>query len=188
MTPEQMLREFHQSKVIHGGLAPGWPTADVPADVRDLRIDLLAEEVEELRQAMLAGDIVQIADGIADVVFVAVGTSVPYGIPFDAVFAEVFSSNMTKVNHTPKAKLTKGPGYEPPDIETILKQARLSAHKCEFPVQPPEGSLTSPGDCRECGKPFVIHMHELDVTVSLDKLAAARARLAANSEAVPVNG
>lgn len=120
MTPEQMLREFHASKAIHGGLAPARPSTDVPADVRDLRIALLAEEVEELRQAMLAGDIVQIADGIADVVFVAVGTAVPYGIPFDAALAEVYRSNMTKVNEHLAAKLTKGPGYEPPRIAELL--------------------------------------------------------------------
>jgi predicted HAD superfamily Cof-like phosphohydrolase len=105
MTPEQMLREFHASKAIHGGLMPGRPTAEVPPDVRDLRIALLDEEVEELREAMVKGDIVAIADGIADVVFVAVGTAVPYGIPFDAVLREVFRSNMTKVNDIPKAKL-----------------------------------------------------------------------------------
>jgi predicted HAD superfamily Cof-like phosphohydrolase len=122
MTPEQMLREFHASKAIHGGLMPGRPTAEVPPDVRDLRIALLDEEVEELREAMVKGDIVAIADGIADVVFVAVGTAVPYGIPFDAVLREVFRSNMTKVNDIPKAKLTKGPGYEPPDIAAALGQ------------------------------------------------------------------
>lgn len=119
-SPEQMLREFHRAKAIHGGLMPERPTADLPDDVRDLRIALLDEEVGELRKAMLDGDIIEIADGIADVVFVAVGTAVPYGVPFDAVFAEVHRSNMTKVNHTPKAKLTKGPGYEPPDIARVL--------------------------------------------------------------------
>lgn len=120
--PGQMLREFHRDKAIHGGLMPDEPTADVPPDVRDLRIALLDEEVEELREAMIKGDIVAIADGIADVVFVAVGTAVPYGIDFDAVFAEVHRSNMTKVNDIPKAKLTKGPGYEPPDIAGVLGQ------------------------------------------------------------------
>lgn len=119
-TPEQMLREFHVSKAIHGGLAPEHATADVPADIRDLRIALLDEEVEELRDAMLKGDIVAIADGIADVVFVAVGTAVPYGVPFDDAFAEVHRSNMTKINDIPKAKLTKGPDYEPPVLGPIL--------------------------------------------------------------------
>lgn len=36
-TPEQMLREFHASKAIHGGLMPERPTADIPEWVRDLK-------------------------------------------------------------------------------------------------------------------------------------------------------
>jgi len=122
-TPEEMLRDFHQAKAIHGGLMPETPTADIPVWVRDLRIELLAEEVRELCEAAKAGDIVKIADGIADVAYVVIGTAVAYGIPFDAVFAEVHRSNMTKVNTPDEAKLAKGPGYEPPDISRVLRLA-----------------------------------------------------------------
>ena len=96
-SPEQMLREFHASKAIHGGLMPWRPTADIPAWVQMLRMDLLDEEVGELHEAVEKGDIVKIADAIADLTYVAVGTAVAYGIPFDAVFAEVHRSNMTKL-------------------------------------------------------------------------------------------
>jgi len=120
MTPEQMLREFHSTKAIHGGLMPGSPTASIPDWVRDLRLALLTEEVRELYDAAMRGDIVKIADGIADVAYVVVGTAVAYGIPFDAVFAEVHRSNMTKVNTPAEAKLAKGPGYEPPQIAALL--------------------------------------------------------------------
>ena len=78
---EQMLREFHATLNVHGGLAPQAPTADIPDWVRDLRLRLLDEEVAELREAMQAGDLVKIADGLADIVYVTVGTAVPYGIP-----------------------------------------------------------------------------------------------------------
>ncbi|MBO0813847.1 MAG: hypothetical protein J2P30_01635 [Actinobacteria bacterium] len=115
-----MLREFHASKRIHAGLMPEHPTADIPEWVRDLRMALLTEEVRELYDAAMRGDIVKIADGIADVVYVAVGTAVAYGIPFDAVFREVHRSNMTKVNTPDEAKLVKGPDYEPPDIAGVL--------------------------------------------------------------------
>ena len=120
MTPEQMLREFHSSKAIHGGLMPEAPTTDIPEWVRDLRAKLLIEEVRELYDAAMAGDIVGIADGVADVVYVAVGTAVTYGIPFDAVFAEVHRSNMTKVNTPAEAKLVKGADYEPPQIAAVI--------------------------------------------------------------------
>ena len=120
MTPEQMLREFHKAKAVHGGLLPEQPTAGVPDWVRDLREALLAEEVGELTEAVTAGDVVKIADALGDIVFVAVGTAVTYGIPFDAVLAEVFRSNMTKVNTPAEAKLVKGPDYEPPRIAELL--------------------------------------------------------------------
>lgn len=120
MTPEQMLREFHASKAIHGGLMPEQPAADIPAWVQELRLALLDEEVQELHDAVDAGDIVKIADGIADIAYVVTGTAVAYGIPFDAVLAEVHRSNMTKVNTPAEAKLVKGPDYEPPRIAEIL--------------------------------------------------------------------
>lgn len=119
-TPEQMLREFHASKAIHGGLMPEQPTIGIPAWVQMLRMDLLDEEVSELHEAVEQGDIVKLADAIADITYVAVGTAVAYGIPFDAIFAEVHRSNMTKVNTPAEAKLVKGPGYEPPRIAEIL--------------------------------------------------------------------
>ena len=122
-SPEEMLREFHAALNVHGGLAPATPTTDIPGWVRDLRIRLLDEEVEELREAMQAGDLEKIADGIADIVYVAVGTAVPYGIPFDAVMAEVHRSNMTKDNDPDLGKLVKGPGYQPPRIAEILAAA-----------------------------------------------------------------
>lgn len=123
-SPERMLREFHETLHVHGGLAPDAPTADIPAWIRDIRLTLLDEEVAELHEAMTAGDVVKIADALADIVYVAVGTAVPYGIPFDAVLREVHRSNMTKVNDLSLGKLVKGPGYDPPRIADILRRGQ----------------------------------------------------------------
>lgn len=120
MTPEQMLREFHASKAVHGGWMPEQPTTDIPERLHELRQRLLDEETDELAEAVRDRDIVKIADALGDIVFVAVGTAVTYGIPFDAVLAEVFRSNMTKVNTPAEAKLVKGPDYEPPRIAALL--------------------------------------------------------------------
>jgi len=119
-TPEQMLREFHATKAIHGGLMPEYPTADIPAWVKRVRGDLLYEEVNELGEAVESDDIVKIADALGDIAYVIVGTAVAYGIPFDAVLAEVHRSNMTKDNTPAEAKLVKGPDYEPPRIAEVL--------------------------------------------------------------------
>jgi hypothetical protein len=37
-------------------------------------------------------------------------------------------------------------------------------HKCEFPVQPPEGSWSHPGDCRRCGKTWAQSQTEQKMT------------------------
>jgi len=116
-----MLREFHNKMEAHGRLAPDKPTADIPKEVQHFRMDLLMEEVLEYVRGVGRGDIVEIADGLADLVYVAVGTAVVYGIPFDKVFAEIHRSNMTKTNNPDLAKLVKGPDYEPPRIREILE-------------------------------------------------------------------
>lgn len=114
MTPEQMLIEFHtKAKQVGGGFRSA-----------ELRQKLLDDEVQELRDAVAARDLVEAADAIADIVYAAVGTAVELGIPFDAVLAEVHRSNMTKlippIQVREDGKILKGPRYDPPDIAPLL--------------------------------------------------------------------
>ena len=88
-----------------------------------LRIRLHDEEMGELQAAMERDDLIEIADGIADVIVVVAGTAAAYGIDLDAVFAEVHRSNMSKVADGLKdegGKIIKGPNYSPPDIAGVL--------------------------------------------------------------------
>lgn len=117
---DAMAREFHTTLRVHGGWAPVGPTTDVPKWICDLRGKFLVEELTELADAIAAGDIVGIADGIGDVIYVLNGTAFTYGIPLDAVMAEIHRSNMTKTNTPDEAKLVKGPKYEAPQIAAIL--------------------------------------------------------------------
>lgn len=102
------------------------PTVDIPAGEADLRQALLDEEVEELRAAVAAADVVGIADALADIVYIACGTAHSYGIDLDAVVTEVHRSNMTKLGgdgrpiYRDDGKVLKGPSYEPPQLATIL--------------------------------------------------------------------
>lgn len=120
-SPEQMLREFHSGA---GLPLPDEPTARPELGSQTGRAKILAEEVKELGDAIDAGDITEIADACADVVYAVVGTAVTYGLPFDAVLAEVHRSNMTKlippVQVNDDGKIVKGPGYESPDIARVL--------------------------------------------------------------------
>lgn len=106
------------------------PTSRVGADQAALRQSLIDEEVAELRTASSAGDLVGVADALADIVYVAYGTALVYGIDLDAVLAEVHRSNMTKLGPDGRpirradGKVLKGNGYRPPDIAAVLARQR----------------------------------------------------------------
>lgn len=119
--------EFHRA---FGLPVQELPTAPVgPAQVA-LRQALIAEEVGELADAAAAGDLVGVADALADIVYVAYGTAHVYGIDLDAVLDEVHASNMTKLGadgrpvHRADGKVLKGPGYRAPDIAAVLAALR----------------------------------------------------------------
>jgi predicted HAD superfamily Cof-like phosphohydrolase len=102
------------------------PTAVVGPDQVVLRQALIEEEVRELADAATTGDLVGVADALADIVYVAYGTAHVYGIDLDAVLDEVHASNMTKLGADGRpvrradGKVLKGPAYRPPDIAAVL--------------------------------------------------------------------
>ncbi|WP_184543479.1 MazG nucleotide pyrophosphohydrolase domain-containing protein [Streptosporangium becharense] len=110
-----MVREFHERF--------GFPVADALTTPDEtlvrLRQRLLDEEVKEVTQAVEAGDLKNLAQELADVVYVVYGTALTYGIDLDAVLAEVHRSNMTKEG-SQNGKAGKGPNYEPPDLARVL--------------------------------------------------------------------
>jgi predicted HAD superfamily Cof-like phosphohydrolase len=89
---------------------------------------LLSEEVGELRDATATRDIVGIADALADIVYVAYGTAVTYGLDLDAVLAEVHRANMSKLDADGRpvlradGKVLKSARYRPPDVAGVLAQ------------------------------------------------------------------
>jgi len=103
-------------------LEPTWPDFNT----RELRLDLIQEELDELAQAMEDRDMVQIADALTDLLYVVYGAGHAFGIDLDECFQEVHSSNMSKLGpngkpiHREDGKVMKGPGYYEPDLESIL--------------------------------------------------------------------
>jgi predicted HAD superfamily Cof-like phosphohydrolase len=122
MTYEDMVKEFHTVFDLPIGETP-----ELADDVtRVMRRSLIREEMAEYLQAELDDDLVGIADALADLVYVAIGAAITYGIPFDAVFKEVQRSNMSKLNEEGKpiyrddGKVLKGKNFTEPDIAGIL--------------------------------------------------------------------
>lgn len=91
---------------------------------RNLRVELIGEEVEELIDALLDGDMEKIADGAADSIVVILGTMVSYGIHLQPIWDEVHRTNMAKKDGPVRAdgKRLKPEGWKPPDIMGKLKE------------------------------------------------------------------
>ncbi len=64
----------------------------------ELRINLLEEELQELKDAIAAGDLVEVADAFCDIQYVLSGAILEFGLgdKFKSLFDEVQRSNMSK--------------------------------------------------------------------------------------------
>ncbi len=78
-------------------------TPQIPSEQRcQLRINLLAEELDELRKAVEDKDLVEIADALCDLQYVLSGAVLEFGLKdkFSDLFDEVQRSNMSKACKT----------------------------------------------------------------------------------------
>ena len=103
-------------------MEPTWPDFNT----RELRLELIQEELDELSDAVADRDMIQIADALTDLLYVVYGAGHSFGIDLDECFEEVHRSNMSKLGengrpiHREDGKVMKGPGYFEPDLEGIL--------------------------------------------------------------------
>ncbi len=101
--------------------------ASFPNDkIIDLRIDLIREELSELKEAIEKKDIKEVADALTDILYVTYGAGHAFGINLDKCFNEVQNSNMSKLDQNgrpifnDKGKVMKGPNYFKPDLRKFL--------------------------------------------------------------------
>lgn len=121
----EAVAEFHRAR---GNEPPVNITGRIVPEVALLRLRLMASELGELADAMHEKDIVEIADGLCDLLYVTVGTALEYGLGpiLHDLFEEVHSSNMTKRHGGAGAAAKYGPGggkgegFKPPRIAEIL--------------------------------------------------------------------
>jgi predicted HAD superfamily Cof-like phosphohydrolase len=94
----ESVSEFHKT---FG--APILETPQIPSKERcELRVSLLQEELNELKEAIEKGDVVEVADALADLQYVLSGAVLEFGLgdKFDTLFDEVQRSNMSKACNT----------------------------------------------------------------------------------------
>ncbi len=111
-----------------------YPIAERPTDVeREMahqRYSFIREESDEYLQAALDKNLVGIADALADILYVVLGTAIVHGIDIQPIFDAVHKSNMSKDILDPVTKKGgKGPNYKPPtaDIASLLLLQRIGA-------------------------------------------------------------
>ncbi|GAB4149588.1 MAG: nucleoside triphosphate pyrophosphohydrolase family protein [Bacteroidia bacterium] len=121
------VEEFHEVFLIGNR---NEPTGTVPEEEALLRYNLLKEENEEYLEACKRGDIVEIADALGDILYIAFGTILRHGLQYkiEEVFDEIHRSNMSKLDKDGKpifredGKVMKSEFYFKPDIGKILNK------------------------------------------------------------------
>lgn len=154
------------------------PAAESPAGkLASLRIRLMTEELSETIQALVDGNMPEFADGLADLLYVTIGTALAYGIPLEAVWTEVQRSNMAKFSlcqnclgkgydeeaappcpscdghgrvaiRDPGGKVQKPAGWTPPNIAAVLTRTQAPASAPKRPTATCTCVIASRGELR----------------------------------------
>ena len=96
--------------------------------INQLRISLIQEELDELKEAMSKNDLLEVADALTDLLYVTYGAGHAFGIDLDKCFDEVQNSNMSKLGEDGKpiynefGKVMKGPNYFKPDLSKFVNK------------------------------------------------------------------
>lgn len=96
----KQVEDFHDTFAV-----PVLESPTIPSEERcELRLDLLYEELGELRDAIRDKNIVEIADALCDLQYVLNGTILEFGMKesFEELFNDVHDSNMSKSCETEK--------------------------------------------------------------------------------------
>lgn len=131
-TTLEMVQEFHETY----GLPVESEMNISDPKTNELRINLLAEELDELKDALKDGDKVETLDALIDLQYVLDGAFLSFGMQHvkQAAFEEVHSSNMSKLDEDGKpirresdGKVLKGPNYFKPDIAQFIDEKEEAA-------------------------------------------------------------
>jgi len=95
--------------------------------IKQLRYNLIKEELDELRAAIEEKNLLEVADALTDILYVTYGAGHAFGIDLDKCFNEIQDSNMSKLGEDGKpiyndvGKVMKGPKYFKPNLNKFLK-------------------------------------------------------------------
>jgi predicted HAD superfamily Cof-like phosphohydrolase len=100
----------------------------ITTDEAQLRYRLGKEELDEYLDACNNNDLIEVADALADQLYILLGTMVAHGMKdvIEDIFDDVHRSNMSKLGPDGKpiyredGKILKGPNFSPPNISKYL--------------------------------------------------------------------
>jgi len=123
MTPQQMTVQFNTD--ITGYPLPDGPVSRLDRTWIPTLNAVVMEELGETIAAASQNDIVEVADGLGDLVYFIYGMAAKAGIDLDPIVAEIHRSNMTKKGGSKPGRdipfdAYKDEDYSPPNIEAIL--------------------------------------------------------------------
>ncbi len=122
MTNFESVKKFMQTFGQEVKVKASFPSEKIVS----LRVDLINEELSELKQAIQKNDIKEVADALTDILYVTYGAGHAFGINLDKCFKEVQNSNMSKLGpdgkpiYNKKGKVMKGPDYFKPNLEKFV--------------------------------------------------------------------
>ena len=94
--------------------------------INELRVNLIVEELEELKIAVKNKDLKETVDALTDILYVTYGAGHAFGVDLDKCFDEVQKSNMSKLDNEGKpiyneaGKVMKGPNYFKPNLSKFV--------------------------------------------------------------------
>lgn len=99
MSNFQKVQEFNTAFGMNRQVSENQLFDDSPESkaLLKLRLDLITEEVDELKEAIETKDFTEIRDALADILYVVYGAADSFAIDADADFAIVHNSNMSKL-------------------------------------------------------------------------------------------
>lgn len=120
-----LVREWHEAFDVPVEDAP-----IIPLERAQMRLNILEEEVAELRAAVETGDLVEALDALCDIQYVLDGTFLEFGLHSikRVAIAEVHASNMSKLGDDGRpvlredGKVLKGPNFRRPNLSSMFEK------------------------------------------------------------------
>lgn len=109
---EQVVLEFNKAFGVISNSSPQSDLFDKDPKLVKYRLDLINEEVEELKEAIQNKDFKETIDALSDILYVVYGAFGAFGINADIAFELVHKSNMSKLCKTKEEAIETVESYK----------------------------------------------------------------------------